>query len=781
MITRPFSFTAVPRFLLRTLRVPAGMLGVGVGAITYFNNLVHEVANNLFPGWLRDAAQEAGGFFFKAKDGGSKLFDEANGFLTSFFGGAGGDYGPSDSPDATSLNNGSFELPTYAASEDQKQVEGSGEMKPLVRNQSGGTNFSPLIRKLIEVRAILKLVDNRHQMHLPSIVVIGSQSSGKSSVLEAIVGREFLPKGSNMVTRRPIELTLVHSPELANDYGVLPQISGERIHDFEEIKSHLTRLNQAVPADQCVSMDPIELKIYSPSVPDLTLIDLPGYIQVTTKDQPLYLKSRIAELCERYITQNNILLAVCPADVDLANSEALLASRRVDSKGARTIGVITKLDLVDPMLGASILDNKDYPLQLGYIGVVCNQKDPNDTTNHPVYRNRRLNVGIATLQQTLIQTLERRMASSLHQLNDALQAELEEVRYQYKVEYNDRMITAESYVADSMDILKHRFKDFAATFGKAQIGDQIQATLEQKVLDVCARLYWADPAIIHPGRGSQREVDWHAKLDQAAALLTKCGVGKLSTRLVVDTLMHHMDLISRAEPFVHHEEMRRKIIQFSNGIVKQKLKSTIDQVENTIKPYKFAVDCNSQEWSEARARTIALLRREVAMCDAALSKLKLAVGGAKLRAAVNHLQTEARADQSVHFSPKLLDKAREAAWLRDRRLALRFRLAMAKGRGCRSATNKAMCPEIYLNMVSSKLTTTAVMFIKVELLDEVFFQFPREVDTHLLYYGLTKDQVAEFARQNPKVARQLELKDARTHLEHAASKLAYLIREMDSN
>ena len=67
--------------------------------------------------------------------------------------------------------------------------------------------------EVIEVRNILKTVDHESDsLTLPSIVVIGSQSSGKSSVLEAIVGHEFLPKGNNMVTRRPIELTLIHTP-----------------------------------------------------------------------------------------------------------------------------------------------------------------------------------------------------------------------------------------------------------------------------------------------------------------------------------------------------------------------------------------------------------------------------------------------------------------------------------------------------------------------------------------------------------------------------------------
>ncbi len=76
-----------------------------------------------------------------------------------------------------------------------------------------------LTKKMIEIRNILQQVDQSSSLNLPSIVVIGSQSSGKSSVLEAIVGHAFLPKGSNTVTRRPIELTLVNTPESTAEYG----------------------------------------------------------------------------------------------------------------------------------------------------------------------------------------------------------------------------------------------------------------------------------------------------------------------------------------------------------------------------------------------------------------------------------------------------------------------------------------------------------------------------------------------------------------------------------
>ncbi|KAF1856031.1 hypothetical protein Lal_00001056 [Lupinus albus] len=170
-----------------------------------------------------------------------------------------------------------------------------------------------LTKKMIEIRSILQRVGQSSTLTLPSIVVIGSQSSGKSSVLEAIVGHEFLPKGSNMVTRRPIELTLVNTPSSREEYGEFPDLGLRRISDFGSIQRTLTELNLAVPDSQCVSDDPIHLTIYSPNVPDLSLIDLPGYIQVVGQNQPLELKQKISELCDKYIQPPNVILAISAA------------------------------------------------------------------------------------------------------------------------------------------------------------------------------------------------------------------------------------------------------------------------------------------------------------------------------------------------------------------------------------------------------------------------------------------------------------------------------------
>jgi hypothetical protein len=279
-----------------------------------------------------------------------------------------------------------------------------------------------------------------------------------------------------MVTRRPIELTLIHTPANAAsssttpaEYGVFPNLPGlGKIASFATIQKTLTDLNLAVPPEQAVSDDPIHLHIHSPHVPDLTLIDLPGYIQISSMDQPELLKDKINNLCDKYIREPNIILAVCAADVDLANSPALRASRRVDPLGTRTIGVVTKMDLVKPENGVQILRGERYPLHLGYVGVVCKAPtagvgnmlrsirggEANNVTNAVMRREeeffggenarlfsnkgravgeKKLLVGTDTLRRRLMDVLETSMSGSLHGITNAVQLELEEASYQFKV------------------------------------------------------------------------------------------------------------------------------------------------------------------------------------------------------------------------------------------------------------------------------------------------------------------------------------------------------------
>ncbi|KAF7728056.1 dynamin-like GTPase mgm1 [Apophysomyces ossiformis] len=675
-----------------------------------------------------------------------------------------------------------------------------------------------LTKKLIEIRSILMSIDHNETLKLPSIVVIGSQSSGKSSVLEAIVGHEFLPKGSNMVTRRPIELTLIHTPGEEEEYGEFPALGLGKMHDFKKIQKTLVDMNLAVSEEECVSEKPIELRVYSPNVPDLTLIDLPGYIQISNKNQPDTLKSKIEDLCEKYIRGPNIILAVCAANVDLANSPALRASRKCDPLGLRTIGVITKMDLVPPETGAAVLHNADYPLHLGYIGVVCKapENSNGNMTNallrneeaffrhHFIYNQRDIQVGTATLRNKLMNVLEQSMGKSLYSIVDAVQRELEEARYQFNVQYNNRKMTAESYVAETMDSLKHNFKDLANNFGKPQVRHEVRTMLEQRVLDICAEQYWLDPKIAELPKSTSDDIYWLYKIDLASAALTKSGIGRSTTQLVVDVLLSNMERLANAEPFTFHPETRKQIMNFTSEILRTKFLTTSDQVENTIKPYKYEVEVTDIEWAEGVKRSVALLEKELEMCDQAAQAIKNSVGKRKLKGAINYLLDTEREDNrrqervrqmaeegfgsheevfspedeeavKPFYNPRLLEKAKEALFLRDRAMILKYRIAALKSRQCKSAENKQYCPEAFLNVIAEKLTYTAVMFIQVELLNEFFFQFPREVDNRLVY-EMNRKQIQQFARENPPIQKHLDLQERKMKLEEVMDKLNYLVK-----
>lgn len=93
---------------------------------------------------------------------------------------------------------------------------------------------------------------------------------------------------------------------------------------------------------------PIICKVYSRSVVDLTLVDLPGMTKVPCGDQPQDIEKKIVDLCYQYtVPKTAIIMAVTPANQDLANSDALKLARKVDPYGERTIGVLTKIDLMD--------------------------------------------------------------------------------------------------------------------------------------------------------------------------------------------------------------------------------------------------------------------------------------------------------------------------------------------------------------------------------------------------------------------------------------------------
>ena len=299
----------------------------------------------------------------------------------------------------------------------------------------------PIASKLQDV---LGAVGQNTQLDLPQIVVVGGQSSGKSSVLEALVGRSFLPRGTGIVTRRPLILQLYNTRNLdmsdaedesgqnlnpngttadnSQEWGEFLHVPNKKFYKFHEIKTEIIReTDRSTGGNKGISNDPIRLKIYSPFVLSLTLVDLPGMTKVPVGDQPENIEEQIHDMILQFISNPNaIILAVTAANTDIANSDALQLAKAADPYGNRTIGVLTKLDLMDPGTDASeVLNNQLIPLRKGYIGVVNRgQKDINEDLSirdglqkeeaffkhHPVYsRDKHLlsKCGTNTLAKTL--------------------------------------------------------------------------------------------------------------------------------------------------------------------------------------------------------------------------------------------------------------------------------------------------------------------------------------------------------------------------------------------
>uniref|UniRef100_A0A1A8N804 Dynamin-1-like protein n=3 Tax=Nothobranchius TaxID=28779 RepID=A0A1A8N804_9TELE len=221
-------------------------------------------------------------------------------------------------------------------------------------------------------------------IQLPQIAVVGTQSSGKSSVLESLVGRDLLPRGTGVVTRRPLILQLVHvdpgdarknedGGRDAEEWGKFLHTKNKIYTDFDEIRQEIEQETERVSGNnKGISDDPIHLKIFSPHVVNLTLVDLPGITKVPVGDQPKDIEIQIRDLILKHISNPNcIILAVTAANTDMATSEALKVAREVDPDGRRTLAVVTKLDLMDAGTDAmDVLMGRVIPVKLGIIGVV---------------------------------------------------------------------------------------------------------------------------------------------------------------------------------------------------------------------------------------------------------------------------------------------------------------------------------------------------------------------------------------------------------------------------
>lgn len=210
-------------------------------------------------------------------------------------------------------------------------------------------------------------------IQLPEIVVVGEQSSGKSSVLQSIIEREILPKGQGIVTKCPIRIRMKKLNANEEEYAKFDHVPDKKFK-FENISEEiLSRTAELCSNNKFISDTEITLDMFSSYMVSLTLVDLPGIVSIRTEGQPKNIVEKIENMILNKITNQNVLiLAVSPGHTDIANSKALAMAKKVDPQGKRTIGVFTKIDRIEPGTNAiELIEGIKYHLELGYVGVIC--------------------------------------------------------------------------------------------------------------------------------------------------------------------------------------------------------------------------------------------------------------------------------------------------------------------------------------------------------------------------------------------------------------------------
>ncbi|KAF4095120.1 hypothetical protein G5714_024198 [Onychostoma macrolepis] len=310
------------------------------------------------------------------------------------------------------------------------------------------------IRPYIDLIDTLRSAGIHKDLALPTIIVIGDQSSGKSSVLEALSGVP-LPRGSGIVTRCPLELRLKKVEGGVSWKAVLSY--NDKKNEFVDSSSLETRVHEAQDelAGKGVAIrdDLITLEVMSPGVCDLTLIDLPGITRVPVNGQPQDIGSQIKRMIMKYIEkQETINMVVCPCNTDIATTEALKMAQEVDPDGKRTVAILTKPDLIDKGTEKRILrivSNEVIPLRKGYIMVKCRgqqQIDDNISLEESADMERDFfqnhehfscllqeeKATIKSLAVKLSQHLVDHIKKSLRQLNEQIKKKLWDLRNELK-------------------------------------------------------------------------------------------------------------------------------------------------------------------------------------------------------------------------------------------------------------------------------------------------------------------------------------------------------------
>jgi GTP-binding protein EngB required for normal cell division len=261
--------------------------------------------------------------------------------------------------------------------------------------ESGDLHSASISLQSNDTRNLLDIVDNLRShgisryIDLPEIIVCGEQSSGKSSVLEAVSGVRF-PSKDNLCTRFATELILRRGPVVPIKIRIVPGSQEERseselkrLLDFHvSVSAEDLQLGEIIESakdamgindsTKVFSSDILRLELSGPEQPHLTLVDLPGLFQAGSRSQSDADSETVKSLVLSYMkSPRSIILAVVSAKNDFNNQSITKYSRQIDPKGIRTLGLITKPDTLDEgsdteRFYIELAQNKDVKFQLGW-------------------------------------------------------------------------------------------------------------------------------------------------------------------------------------------------------------------------------------------------------------------------------------------------------------------------------------------------------------------------------------------------------------------------------
>ncbi|PKI51667.1 hypothetical protein CRG98_027969 [Punica granatum] len=249
------------------------------------------------------------------------------------------------------------------------------EPRPLATHPPIVSSYNDHIRPILDaVDRLRNLQVMKEGIQLPTIVVVGDQSSGKSSVLESLAGIS-LPRGQGICTRVPLIMRLQNylspEPELYLEFnGKIVQT------DEENVTCAIGSATEEIAGRQKgISNTPLTLVVKKDGVPDLTMVDLPGITRVPVHGQPEDIYEQKSGMIMEYIRpEESIILNVLSATVDFSTCESIRMSQMVDKTGHRTLGVVTKADKAPEGLFEKVTAD-DVNIGLGYVCIMGSAKD----------------------------------------------------------------------------------------------------------------------------------------------------------------------------------------------------------------------------------------------------------------------------------------------------------------------------------------------------------------------------------------------------------------------